>query len=184
MILLVTPSAKEQLIKYREQMITIYRDAFSLPPYNKKEDEIKEFADFLPHVTDKEGFQLIVALVEETGSAVGFAYGYSNKTDPLFRREAAKVMPSEMADEWLNDYFRLVEIAVSPMFQGQGIGGLLHDEIIKKVNVTRAILATMAAETTAYQMYRSRGWITLIDNINFPVAPRPYRVMGLHLNDI
>jgi len=44
--------AAQQVEAIRGRLVAIYRDAFSLPPYAKGEDEVAGFARFLPeHVT-------------------------------------------------------------------------------------------------------------------------------------
>jgi GNAT superfamily N-acetyltransferase len=83
--------------------------------------------------------------------------------------------------EWLVGSYRLVEMAVAPEAQGQGIGGLLHDRLLRGVSYRRAMLSTMAAETNAYWLYRKRGWRVLVDDFVFLGVARHCRVMGLEL---
>jgi GNAT superfamily N-acetyltransferase len=161
-------------------LITIYRDAFSVPPYGKKEKEVLDFARSFPQHVKREGFRIAVAL-EETEQVLGFAYGYTNTPDQLWHEKVAQVLPSQVVAEWLPGSFRLVEMAVAPKVQGQGIGGLLHDRLLSDLPCRKAVLSTLAAETNAYRMYRKRGWGVLLEEIFFPGVVRPYRIMGLEL---
>jgi hypothetical protein len=79
------------------------------------------------------------------------------------------------------DAYQLVEIAVKPTAQGQGIGGRLHDSLLSGLPYQTALLSTLHAETIAYQMYLSRGWKPLIGNFHFPGVSRTYIIMGRKL---
>jgi hypothetical protein len=179
---MITGSLTPQQIKaHQDRFVTIYRHAFRAPPYSKGEREIIDFAQSLgPHV-ENEGFQMVVAFEKETDEIVGFAYGYANTPDQLFHKEVTKVIHSDIVTDWLLNSFRLVEMAVVPYAQGQGIGGGLHNHLLSGVPYEKAVLATMATETNAYRMYRIRGWRVLLDEIFFPRVSRPYRIMGLDL---
>jgi len=172
-----------QIYTYKNQFVTIYRRAFKAPPYSKEESEVVEFAHFLPHHVEKAGFQMVVAIETQSDEIVGFAYGYANTPDQQFHQEVAKVINPDLVRAWLLNSFRVVEMAVTPSAQGQGIGGALHDHLLSRVPYEKAILATMAAETNAYELYRKRGWQILLEEIRFPNVFRPYRVMGLELVD-
>jgi hypothetical protein len=127
------------------------------------------------------GFRIVAALERASGDVVGFAYGYENKPDQWWHVEVASALPRQIAEEWLCDSFRLVEMAVATGMQGRGVGGLLHDRLLEELPWPRAVLSTMAAETRAYRLYHQRGWVILLDDHFFPGVGRPYRVMGLDL---
>jgi ribosomal protein S18 acetylase RimI-like enzyme len=164
---------------FQGQCVAVYRDAFSAPPYCKAEEEVIDFAQSLPQHLEREGFRLVVAAEGATGAVAGFAYGYKNTADQLWREAVARVVPPQMVAEWLVNAFRFVEIAVAAKAWGQGIGGLLHDHLLKGLPYRKAVLSTMAAETNAFRMYRKRGWQLLAEGIIFPGVARPYLVMGL-----
>lgn len=171
----------QQIQSHRNQFVNIYREAFSAPPYCKKEDEVFDFAQSLPHHVEKAGFEMAVAFEKQSEAIIGFAYGYTNRPDELFQQEVAKAVHPDSVRDWLVNSFRLVEMAVRPDAQGQGIGGALHDSLLRGLSYEKAVLATMAAETKAYKLYRKRGWRVLLEEIYFPNVPRPYRIMGFEL---
>jgi GNAT superfamily N-acetyltransferase len=181
MVVVVHSLSNQQAEAFQDQLITIYRDCFSISPYCKKEAEIVDFAQSLPRHVEKEGFRIVVALEDQTERVVGFAYGYANTPDQLWYEQVAKVARPWLVTEWLTGSFRLVEMAVSPEAQGQGIGGLLHDHLLRGLSYQKAVLSTMAAETNAYWMYHKRGWTVLLDGFCFPGVARPYRIMGREL---
>lgn len=170
-----------QVEEFRGQFVTIYRDAFSAPPYCKGEAEVVGFARSFSQHVGREGFRMVTASDGEAGPIVGFAYGYANTPDQLWHEVVAKAVQPPVVAEWLMDSFRLVEMAVVPRAQGQGIGGLLHDRLLSGLLCRKAVLSTLAAETNAYGMYRKRGWVVLLEEIWFPGVARPYQIMGLEL---
>jgi GNAT superfamily N-acetyltransferase len=170
--------SNRQIGSFLGQFVRIYRDAFAAPPYCKGEQEVADFAQSLPQHGEREGFRLVAAVAGTTGDPVGFAYGFKNTPGQLWHQEVARAIRPQVVAEWLMDSFRLVEIAVAPGAQGHGIGGLLHDHLLNGLPYRRAVLSTLAAETNAHWMYLKRGWAVLLDEIIFPGAARPYRVMG------
>lgn len=173
----------QQAEAFRDQLVTIYRDAFREAPYCKGEAEVVDFAQSFPRHAEKEGFRLVVASMYQAKQLVGFAYGCANTPDQWWYEEVAKATQLQVATEWLAGSFRLVEMAVTPEAQGQGIGGLLHDQLMGGLSYPKAVLSTMAAETPAYRMYHKRGWTVLLDDFLFPGVARPYRIMGLELGE-
>lgn len=171
----------QEAAAYQQQLVPIYRDAFRMPPNRKEEAEVLDFVQSFPRHVHEEGFRMVVALQELTERVVGFAYGYANASDQFWYEQVAKALQPRMVTEWLVGSFRLVEMAVAPEVQGQGVGGLLHDRLLRGVPYRRAVLSTMAAETNAYWLYRKRGWRVLVDDLAFLGVPRRYRIMGLEL---
>jgi GNAT superfamily N-acetyltransferase len=163
------------------QLVTIYRDAFRGPPYFKGEGEVADFAQSLPRHMQQQGFGMVVVLEGPAREVVGFAYGFENTADQWWYEEVAKAAQPWLVAQWLAGSFRLVEMAVTPEAQGRGIGGLLHDHLLRELPYQKAVLSTMAAETNAYAVYRKRGWRVLLDDFYFPGVARPYRIMGLDL---
>lgn len=170
----------QQIEILRDQVATIYRDAFRAPPYNKGEGDLVDFARSFPQHMRREGFRM-VAVEDKAGRIVGFAYGYTSAPGQRWHENVVKAVQPQIALEWLANSFQLVEIAVTPGFQGQGIGGLLHDHLLTGLPHRKAVLSTLQAETNAYRMYRGRGWVVLLEDWFFPGMVRAYRVLGLAL---
>lgn len=83
----------------------------------------------------------------------------------------------------MSDYFEFVELAVLLQAQGHRLGGRLHDAITMGLPQRATLLSTYQAETTAMQLYRKRGWVTLLDNFLFAGnVKQPFVIMGLDLS--
>lgn len=109
MVVVVHSLTNQQAEAFQDQLVTIYRDAFSIAPYCKEEAEVVDFAQSLPRHVEKEGFRIIVALEDQTRQVVGFAYGYANTPDQLWYEEVAKAVQPWIVTEWLTGSFRLVK---------------------------------------------------------------------------
>ena len=78
---------------------------------------------------------------------------------------------------WLSDCFEFVDLAVTPLAQGSGLGRELTKELFSMVTAKTAILLTHQTTTKASEMYLRNGWVRLSEN--FEVAPgKFYQIMG------
>jgi GNAT superfamily N-acetyltransferase len=165
----------------QKHIVGVYREAFRASPYGKQEEEVLDFAESLLSHTQREGFRFVAATRGTSERMVGFAYGHLSVPGQFWYENVLKAMTVEMANEWLTQSFQLVEVAVTPETQGQGIGGRLHDCLLAGLPYGKAVLSTMRAETVAHWMYRKRGWRVLVEDMRFPGVDRPYQIMGLDL---
>ncbi len=182
---------------YYDQMVEVYRSAFTIPPYNDDLGDVLTFAGRLPYHARWKGFRCVVARDQAFDSpasvpgagppvsggpgVVGFAYGFTSQPDTWWRELVTAEMSPPAAREWLEDCFEFVELAVTPAFQGQHIGGRLHDALLAGVNHRTAVLSTLQADTNALHLYRNRGWVDLIENFRFPGIQKPFLIMGLKI---
>jgi len=168
-----------QVLARQQEIVQVYRQAFWGPPYNKAEDEVAEFRASLPHHVYRAGFTFLAAL--DGDRLAGFAYGNTPRPGQGWHDHVRDALPEAHYRAWLPGSFQLAEMAVAPDCQRQGIGRRLHDSLLAGVPHERAVLTTMTAETTAYHLYRSRGWIVLLEGHYFPGVARPYSILGLDL---
>ncbi len=157
----------------------VYLAAFSLPPYREGEPDVVRFRESFARHVRRPGFRIIVAKDEE--QVVGFGYGYTSAPGQWWRDTVDAALGKENSKKWLSDAFELVELAVLPSKQGQGIGGRIHDELLKGSPQHTAVLSTYQTETPALRLYRKRGWVTLLSNFFFPGAGHAFLIMGLDL---
>lgn len=179
---IISVLTNQQVKTFRDQIVSIYRDAFSVPPYSRGEPEIASFAQSLPRHMGREAFCFVAALEGNSEQMVGFAYGYTSARGQWWYENVRKALSPPVAAEWLANSFQLVEIAVTPQAQGRGIGSLLHDRLLGQVRHEKAVLSTLRAETVAHRLYQKRGWVILLESFFFPGVGRPYRIMGLDLD--
>lgn len=177
----VSVLADHQIEAHRTRIVAIYRDAFLPPPYNKPEAEVVEFARWLPRHVGREAFRFVGAFEGGSEQLVGFAYGYASAAGQWWYDVVRPALPGTMAAPWLADSFQFAEIAVDPRVQGRGIGGRLHDQLLRGVRQERAVLSTLQADTVAHHLYRRRGWVVLRQDFFFPGVARRYQIMGLEL---
>ena len=158
----------------------IYRQAYGPPPYSKGEEEVIEFAYSLPDYVQRTDFRMLTASAGE--GVIGFAFGF--RSDPLhfWHQVIGSLLSPEAAAEWLADAFKLAEIALLPDYQGQGIGGQLHDRLLVDLPHRCAVLTTLSADTNAFRLYKRRGWQILLEGFTPPAMIRVYRMMGLRFS--
>ncbi len=180
MTLEIAKAGPKQIESLDGQMQRVYLAAFSLPPYREGETDVVRFRESLMRHNRRDGFSCVIAKDDEHG-VVGFGYGYTSKPGQWWRDVVEEGLGKEKGKNWLSDAFELVELAVLPAKQGQGIGGRIHDELLRGLPNRTAVLSTFQAESPALKLYRKRGWITLLWDFVFPGAPRPILIMGLDL---
>ena len=113
---------------------------------------------------------------DDAGRLAGIAYGYLGEPGQWWHDIVSDAMTPEERRRWLpRGHFELVELAVRPDLRGQGIGGRLHDAVVEGLDVP-AVLSTEVDNTPAISLYRSRGWETVVPEIDFPMGI--YCVMG------
>jgi ribosomal protein S18 acetylase RimI-like enzyme len=114
---------------------------------------------------------------------VGFSYGYTSQPGLWWREQVAAALAADQRAEWLTDAFELVELHVHPAFQGHHLGSGLHDALLRNVVNKTALLSVMRRSERARQLYFSRGWQVLVDDLRFSSDPAtPFSVLGLALS--
>jgi ribosomal protein S18 acetylase RimI-like enzyme len=158
----------------------VYGAAFAPPPYRYNEYDVFAFDGSMRRHTAQAGFKLCAAR-DEKGVIVGFAYGYTSLPGQWWYDLVSSSIPERDRKRWLGDCFELAELALLPAYQGQGIGGRLHDLLFEGLPHRTAALSTAQEETAGQRLYRNRGWQILVDGFRFPYRPHPYRILGLDL---
>jgi GNAT superfamily N-acetyltransferase len=163
------------------QLIDIYQAVFSEPPFHETLPDFLNFTGRLSYHSKKAGFRCAVAWPKPGQPIAGFAYGYSGYPDSWFYDLVSIRLPSKTIQEYLSDYFEFAELALLPAWQDQGLGGQLHDTLLAGLPHRTACLSTAQAETRALNLYHSRGWETLVTNIDVPGTGLKYQAMGKKL---
>ncbi len=163
----------------RENLKRVYAAAFAPPPYNRTARDADWFGGQLVKHKGYAGFRGFVARGESR--VLGFAYGYASKRGHWWHDAVAEALRGSPEAVWLENAFEVVELAVDPAAQGRGLGGALHDALLRGLPYRRALLSTIDLETDALALYEKRGWQPLLYNFRFPGSTVPTRVMGLEL---
>ncbi len=186
-----------QVQAYYDQIVEVYRSAFTVPPYNDDLGDVLTFSGRLPYHARWQGFRCVVAFNQPDDApggapglepplasgpeVVGFAYGFTSRPDTWWRELVTAEMNPLTVQEWMEDCFELVELAVVPVYQGRRIGGQLHDTLLAGVFHRTAVLSTLQADTNALHLYQKRGWVNLLENFRFPGIQMPFAIMGLKI---
>ena len=179
MTIRIAAFAEADLHTRQGEIVEVYRQAFTPLPYNKSGAEVEEFARSFPTQWQREAYRFVAALEGDSGQLAGFAYGYACAAGRWWVSFVKDALGEPLASTWLDNSYQLVEIAVLPAWQGQGIGGRLHDQLLAGLPYDRALLATMQAGSAAHRLYRRRGWAVLAENLEVPGIARRYQIMGL-----
>lgn len=102
------------------------------------------------------GFKLVVSVTD--GTVSGYAYGFTGRRGQFWSDWLAGTVPADIAETWVGDHFELVDMVVDPAFRGNGVAGLLHDELVSGLPQERALLATVPGAGAAPRLYEGRGW--------------------------
>ncbi len=126
-------------------------------------------------------FSCITASDPRNDEIVGFAYGYTSLPGQWWHDSVTEGLSPTLIEHWFKHCFELVDLAVLPEMQGQGIGSRILDTLSAQLPHRTAALSTMRAETPAFHLYQKRGWLVLNPTLNFPSIKRPYILMGKEL---
>jgi ribosomal protein S18 acetylase RimI-like enzyme len=162
---LIEELSNAQTLDLLPDLVEVYRAAFTAAPYGEDESAVARFRDEqLPRHAERTGFRCVIA--RENEGVVGFAYGYTGRRGQWWTDYVAGRVPHELADEWLDGHFEFVELAVHPDHQRRGIGGALHDALLKDLPHDRALLSTWRVDTPARRLYLNRGWQVLAEELD------------------
>jgi len=139
------------------------------------------FATMLVEHATRAGFRLCLAIDHEQEQPVGFGYGFTGQPGQAWRDSLAAAMGAELARQWLRDYFEFAEFGVIPAWRQRGVGGRLHDTVLRDLPHRRAVLTVRQSNETARAFYARRGWVALYDGFYALSGRGPYVVMGREL---
>jgi ribosomal protein S18 acetylase RimI-like enzyme len=135
--------------------------------------------DLLPRHAARAGFRFLAARTNR--GLAGFAYGFCGGTGHWWHELVAAAMTPRQRTRWLPDgYFELAELHVRPDCQRRGIGGRLHDELLRGVTGPTAVLSTQVDNEPALALYDGRGWTTILPEVEFG-SGRLFCILGLDL---
>lgn len=174
----IVPLSPVQVERARDQLIDVYGQTFTHPPYNEQVASVRGFAHSLSTYVKRAGFRCYVA---KDRRVVGFAFGYTCGRGQWWYDTVTHHLPPHLVHTWFSNAFELVDLAVLPAYQGMGIGGRLHDTLLTGLPHETAVLSALQGETVAQHLYRRRGWRTLVHTFRFPRIDLIYQLMGLRL---
>lgn len=161
-----------------EGAIRVYGDAFAEPPYSDP-DRGHEIRGRLRDVHCKRaGYRGFIALSPKDEVA-GMIYGYHGAGGQWWHDTVVKKLPRPLAEDWLGDSYELVELAVAPKYQRQGIGTNLIGALLHGATERTCVLSTRT-DSQAHQLYSREGFELIAE---MPFVPRgaAFYIMGKRL---
>ncbi|MET7277756.1 GNAT family N-acetyltransferase [Kribbella sp. NPDC005582] len=134
----------------------------------ERADAVRFATEQLPKHAARDDFRLVAARTD--GKVVGFAYGFTGWPGQWWSDRIIAAVPAELAAEWIGGHFEVVELAVIPEAQGQGIGAALMTELMAGLPHRKALLTTYADDRTAPRLYRRLGWQVLVPDLGWGSA--------------
>lgn len=137
----------------REEIGEIYRLAF-----DSTAEAAQGFIDVsFAHICDYEGAHVLV--VQEHNSMLGFLYGYTYKPDQWWSTQVGLAIAASDHADVTDDAFSLVEVAVLPVNQDNGVGTALLRHQMAHQPQRYVLLSTGAsAENRATAFYERLGF--------------------------
>jgi GNAT superfamily N-acetyltransferase len=151
-------------------MAKLYCKAFEKTIFTEMIERIKrhiEYADF----------KGIVAINDEN-EVVGFTYGYRSLEEQYYNQLMREALNLEQADEWLQDCFEFVELAVHPQYRNEGLGMKLHNELLEGISNRTSILTTQINNEKARSLYKRLDWVDVLKPFHPSKSDAPYVIMG------
>lgn len=151
----------EELYEQVHGIRRVYAAAFEAQPW--AEDPAGPGADRfvwrLSRDSTRDGFTAALGRRGPTGTTIGFAYGFTVGAEaPSAVTALHRNVEAALGGQTLQDSFALVDLAVKPGLQGEGIGGRLHDALLGGIGQRRCWLLTHRDAEGAVGLYLKRGW--------------------------
>lgn len=141
----------------RDDLARVYLAAYGDATLPESQLDAENFATVtLKRHSKRAGFRLVLSWTD--GAVSGYGYGFTGKRGQFWSDWLAGTVPADIVETWVGDHFELVDMVVDPAFRGNGIAGILHDQLVDGLPHERALLATVPGDGAAPRLYEGRGW--------------------------
>lgn len=164
-----------------DQVLQVYQATFAQAPFHEQQADFQRFAASLMRHATRPGFQACLAQDLDTAHLLGFSYGYTSQAGQWWHDTVTAALPAHDIRQWFEHCFEIVTFAVLPSYQGQGIGGRVHDCLLTSIPHQTAVLSTFQVETAARLLYQKRGWQVVKEGFVFPGGTQPFVILGREL---
>jgi ribosomal protein S18 acetylase RimI-like enzyme len=114
---------------------------------------------------------------------VAIAYGYLAHGGDWWTDTVRPHLVDAGTQAALIDAFAIAEVAVTPQYQGRGVGSRILDDLLRRIAAPRIVLGVYTDNATARHVYERRGFVVLTAPFQFFAGDRPYVVMGATRRD-
>ncbi len=158
--------------------ISVYGAAFAPPPYSDPGRGVEVRQRILEVHSARPGFRGFVATGERS-NVLGMIYGYHGLPGQWWHDAVVRAVDRDTASSWFGDSYELVEVAVHPSAQGQGIGAMLIKELLDGRSEATSVLSTRK-DSQAHFLYRRLGF-EVVNEMRFSTDGALFYVMGTRL---
>ncbi|MBR8744436.1 GNAT family N-acetyltransferase [Nocardiopsis sp. MG754419] len=129
-------------------------------------------------------FRCVVAVRDD--HAVGFAYAFHGRDGQWWHDVVTEGMRTRgrrgQLRRYLSDPLEIAEVHVHPDAQNQGIGRRMLHRLCAGRPERTAVLSTRSGPSAARHLYRSCGFVEVLDPFSFPGSPsQPFSIMAARL---
>jgi ribosomal protein S18 acetylase RimI-like enzyme len=176
----VRPLSPDELSgRLLDQILWVFGGALEFPRHHGR---VTGFGDTVRRHAGYGGFRAFGAF-NLRSRLLGFSYGYTSIPGLWWREQVAAPLSLADREEWFTDAFEFAELHVHPSAQGNHLGSQLHDQLVRSHPHRTALLTVMHRSTRARQLYASRGWQPLVDELRFSTEPQtPFSLLGLRMS--
>jgi ribosomal protein S18 acetylase RimI-like enzyme len=144
-------------VRASEQLADVYRQAFAGPPHHEPPEAADRFRESLHRHAELPGFRAVAAW-GPGADLVGFGYGHTSLPGQWWHDLVAAALAPDVVARWLDAPFVMVDLAVRPRRQREGIGGRLHDLLLESTPHPTAVLSARQDDADVQRLYHGRGW--------------------------
>jgi GNAT superfamily N-acetyltransferase len=141
--------------EHADELQALHGEVYAAPPHGAGGDAAT-LADRFRVQRRQPGF--VLAEARHGGYLVGYAAGFPLRPSTSWWRHLTAPVPEEVTAEHPGRTFEVAELLVRASWRRQGIGGALHDLILRHRPEERATLAVLPAAAPAQAALRSWGW--------------------------
>lgn len=171
---------EEVAVRASAQFVDVYRQAFAGPPHNEAPEAAERFGESFQRHASFPGFRAVAAWAPGA-DLVGFGYGHTSLPGQWWHDGVERALGPAAAERWLAAPFVLVELAVRPRRQREGIGGRLHDLLLQSVPHDTAVLSARQDDADVQRLYHSRGWQEIGRDVAVVPGGSPFVILARRL---
>ncbi|PFQ70007.1 GNAT family N-acetyltransferase [Bacillus cereus] len=164
----ILPIRKDEVIIIN--MVKLYCKVFDKRKFDEMVEQITRHMGY----TDFKG----VLAINAENEVIGFTYGYRSLEGQYYNQLMRKSLNLEQVDQWLEDCFEFVEIAVHPEYRNEGLGTKLHNELLEGVPNRTSVLTTQINNEKARSLYGKLDWVNVLEPFHPSKDDVPYVIMG------
>jgi GNAT superfamily N-acetyltransferase len=171
------------------ELMHVYRRAFlDVHEVDPARAERERTAHARTHLT-RPGLRTVVAIDETARDlpVVGIGYGQPGARGQWWHDVVVSAVSdkhgAEVAHDWLDACFEVVELHVLPEYQGRQIGRDVLRELVSGTGMRTAALSALEPDgSRARRLYTAEGFIALLSDFRFPGGPTRYAVLAKRLD--